>query len=118
MSMMTPILAQISLMKEGCLALEEPEMSLRPEAQMELTNFLAEMICENPKVQCMIDTHSEYVMIQLSRLVKFKKLPNEAVSTSYFLKTDGIHDIAKIGLENDGAFSKPWPGGFFSQRLN
>lgn len=55
------------------LVIEEPESRLHPEMQVELTRQLAELVTRGVRV--VITTHSEWMMEELSNIVKRSEIP-------------------------------------------
>ena len=42
----------------------------------------------------------------------------ELISINYISRSkDGISEIHNLPLDKIGSFTKPWPGGFFNERL-
>ena len=97
------------------LIIEEPEMHLHPQAQAEVGQFIYEMYQD--KVQTIIETHSEHLLLRIQRLVAGGLIPPEDVAIYYVYSKMQKKDIAQIHLGDDGLFQDEWPEGFFPERL-
>ena len=95
--------------------IEEPEMHLHPQAQAEVGQFVYEMYQD--KVQTIIETHSEHLLLRIQRLVSGGLIPPDDVAIFYVYPNMQKKDISRIRLGDDGFFQDEWPEGFFPERL-
>ena len=94
---------------------EEPEIHLHPRAQAALGDYFAGLV--NGGVQCLVETHSEYLILRVQQWVALGALsPRDVIF--YYVHADkhGKH-ITEITLDSTGTFTSGLPGGFFPQRL-
>lgn len=98
------------------LAVQEPEIHLHPKAQAELGSFFYEL--SKKGVQSIIETHSEHLMLRIQAHIADKNsdLRPEDVCVYYVYAENGIRNIKKIELKDDGFFKDKWPDGFFPER--
>jgi len=130
-----PILAAIVDNSRPFITIEQPELHLHPALQSKLAEIFSET-CFDIKSDrrdedgikypspfgvisgkyYFIETHSEHIIksIQLS-VSKSEYLKKENVSINYIRRDDRLtHSvIKKIGIDNTGAFTEPWPDDFF-----
>lgn len=97
------------------LIAEEPEIHLHPKAQAELGDFLVEL--HENKIQTIIETHSEHMIVRLQQHVASGRLKPEDISIFYVNPTSNGKELERLMLDSQGIFTKPWPGGFFPERL-
>ena len=65
-----------------------------------------------------LETHSELFILQIQKLIQKGILKKEDVSINYILRTSkGNSEVHYIPLNSQGGFEKPWPGGFFNERM-
>ena len=65
-----------------------------------------------------LETHSELFVLQVKKLVQQGILKPEDVSINYISRTNkGNSKIHHIPVNLQGGFEKPWPGGFFTERM-
>lgn len=94
---------------------EQPEIHLHPRAQAELGDFFLDLY-EN-KVQSLVETHSEHLILRLQQHVANKKILPEDIQI-YYIYAEGERKIAApLRLDEQGRFIDKWPGGFFPERL-
>ncbi|TNS62754.1 AAA family ATPase, partial [Escherichia coli] len=96
------------------LIFEQPELHLHPKVQSKLCDLF--LIMANTGRQCIIETHSEY-MINRLRLRVAQDLDNNYLKKSalYFInKVNGISEFQNININKYGAIPE-WPEDFFDQ---
>lgn len=96
------------------LVFEQPELHLHPKVQSKLCDLF--LIMANSGRQCIIETHSEY-MINRLRLRVAQDSSEECLdrSTLYFInKKNGVSEFQCIGINKYGAIPD-WPDEFFDQ---
>lgn len=97
---------------------EQPEIHLHPKAQAELGEFFLDLA--NRGIMCIIETHSEHLLLRLQSYVADPDVPLAAddLAVYYVYSPDGEHKVAKrLRLDENGIFIDEWPEGFFPERL-
>ena len=62
--------------------------------------------------------NGELFILTVKKLVQKGILTPEDVSINYISRSkDGSSDVSHIPINSQGAFEKPWPGGFFTERM-
>ena len=118
-SQIIPVLvAGFNLTSGGILIVEEPEIHLHPKAQAELGSLFKTFYERD--IQLFVETHSEHLLIRLqSHIAKGDIDPNDV--NVFYVDPAGKNkgkEITRIPIGRDGYFEKPWPKGFFPERLN
>ena len=108
-----PIVTQLLLARSQILLFEQPELHLHPRLQAELGSLFAKAIHDPYQNQLVIETHSEYIVYRLQKLIKLGQLRPEDVSVVYVFKDEGGSHCVRLRLDEDGDFLDAWPGGFF-----
>lgn len=86
-SQVLPVLVDAALApKGGTLLLQQPEVHLHPRAQAELGTLLATLTAEREGPQCIVETHSDYLVDRVAMAVRDPDHPlkPEDVSLLYF----------------------------------
>lgn len=116
-SQVLPILVMSLLAKRGdVLILEQPELHLHPRVQTRLADFFVTM--ELLDKQCLIETHSEYLINRLRFMVA--KSDDTALAdntTLYFVEKDadmGYSKYRPVTINKYGVI-EDWPDGFFDE---
>lgn len=116
-SQVLPILVMSLLAKKGdVLIMEQPELHLHPKVQTRLADFFITM--NALKKQCLIETHSEYLINRLRYFVAISddsKIANETMI--YFVEKDkqtGCSKYRKVTINKYGVI-EDWPDGFFDE---
>ncbi len=121
-----PIIIAALYLKEGILAIEQPELHIHPALQVAMGDLFISQIQE--KERCfLLETHSEHLMLRLLRRIretdenelppgKFPLHPEQLAV--YFVEQSqaGITAIP-IRISQEGEFIDRWPRGFFSERM-
>lgn len=97
------------------LILEEPEIHLHPRAQAYLGDFIFDLY--KRRVQALIETHSEHLLLRVQRLVAEGKIDPKHVAVYYVYSDRKSKLIRRIDLSEAGLFTEEWPEGFFPERL-
>jgi predicted ATP-dependent endonuclease of OLD family len=101
------------------LYLEEPETNLHPNWQ----SLIAELLASHLKlgIRYIIETHSEYFVRKLQKMVAEKSLENDLITIHYF-NSDKNVDVAQgepkvknILIKNNGTLSQSFGPGFFDE---
>src|SRR5574344_323516 len=92
--------------------IEEPELSLYPSSQIELMSFIVQKCFENKQAQfdmnCMITTHSPYIVNYLNLLVRRKRIALSSVS-AYEVINGTVRPLKdeKAGVIDTTSLSEP-----------
>ena len=114
-SQILPIIVQSFLAPDNSLNIvEQPEIHLHPRMQANLANLFSDVVSSKKK-RMVIETHSEYFLRRLRRLMadsEFKGLSPEDVSIYYFEPMDigngkDYVSAQQIEISNKGAFDLP-----------
>jgi predicted ATPase len=105
------------------LAVEQPELHLHPAAQAKLGDLFVTQ--SKQERFFLIETHSETLMLRIFRRIREttrKKLPQmeleftkEDVALLFVAAGESGTQIKPIGLDDQGKFVDPVPGGFFEE---
>jgi predicted ATPase len=118
-SQVLPILVMCLLAeKDSTLLFEQPELHLHPAVQSKLADFFLSMALLGK--QCIIETHSEYLITELRYRISNALLHNDTtiqnlVKIYFATKTDGKSQFNEIKVTKFGGISE-WPEGFFDER--
>ena len=116
-SQVLPILVMSLLAKKGdVIILEQPELHLHPKVQTRLADFFVTMNAIGK--QCIVETHSEYLINRLRLLVAKSDDTKIADDTMiYFVEKDrkkGCSNYRQITINPYGKIDH-WPEGFFDE---
>lgn len=112
-----PIFVQGALLNKGqLLIVEQPEAQIHPTAQLEMGSFFADLWNQR-KVPCVIETHSENIILRLRLLISKGKLDSEDVSIAYFYIDNNIVKVKNLDINPDGSFERGLPMEFFGSDL-
>ncbi|MCP9752365.1 DUF3696 domain-containing protein [Ferruginibacter sp. HRS2-29] len=116
-SQLLPLIIQALVSPKGSLTIaEQPEIHLNPRLQCELADLFAFMV--NQKQRAIIETHSEYLLLRLRKLIAQKVISNNDVALYFVEKKNGQSAIKEIPIESDGHIDfKDWPSDFFEDTL-
>ena len=65
-----------------------------------------------------METHSELFILKIQKLVQKGIINPKNVSINYIERLkNGTSIVHNLPLNSVGSFTKPWPGGFFNERL-
>jgi predicted ATPase len=116
-SQVLPILvAGYDIPENSLLMVEQPEIHLHPKAQSELGELFADIYRRN--VQCIVETHSEHLIMRLQTKVALGEIPKEDIVFHYVDPTATGKRIVTLTLNDKGLFKEKWPSGFFDERLS
>lgn len=126
-SQVIPFLAGGYALGKGAVYMaEQPELHLHPKAQAELGDFVEQLY--RAETQVFIETHSEHMILRLqqhvangnisARKIRFFYITNdpEAIDSDDDSPTSA-GEIIPIDLDSQGQFTRPWPKGFFPEKL-
>jgi predicted ATPase len=104
---------------------EQPELHLHPKAQAELGDFLLDLYIA--QTQVLVETHSEHLILRLQQHVASGNIPASDVRIFYIsndISTEvnpgsqtADKEIIPIDIDSKGQFTRPWPKGFFPEKL-
>ena len=114
-SQILPILVMCFLAGKGdSIILEQPELHLHPKVQTRLADFFVSMNALGK--QCILETHSEYLINRLRYLVA--KTNDDAIAKEtmiYFVEKEDGHSIYRSITINRYGVIDDWPKGFFDE---
>ena len=93
---------------------EEPEIHLHPRAQAALGDFFVTLVDRN--IQCLIETHSEYLLLRLQQKVAAGELDPDSI-VFYYVSSNKSKQVVQLTLDDRASFRDQLPGGFFPQRV-
>ncbi|WP_156957946.1 DUF3696 domain-containing protein [Paracidovorax oryzae] len=116
-SQVLPLIVQAAAAPHDSLTLaEQPEIHLNPRLQCVLADLFAEMATSGHRV--LVETHSEHLIVRLRRLIAEGKISTKDVALYFVEKKQGISEIRKIPIQENGAIDREeWPHGFFDDGL-
>ena len=121
-----PVIVAALYLKEGILAIEQPELHIHPRLQIAMGDLFISQIQE--KALCfLLETHSEHLMLRFLRRIREtheKELPPGKIPLQpeqlavYFIEQspEGIR-ATPIRISQEGEFIDRWPHGFFGERM-
>jgi predicted ATPase len=95
---------------------EQPELHLHPRSQSELGDFLLDLYKKN--VQCIVETHSENLIMRLQRKVAEGEISPKDVAVSYIDAREEGKVVVPLPFDENGIFTTSWPNGFFEDRMH
>lgn len=107
-----PFIIQIFACNKGdTVVIEEPEISLHPEAQINLAELLAEAV--NQGIQIILTTHSEHLVLALEVPLKKKQLKEEEVNIYHITRSKKLSSTVakKVDIIENGHVSN-WISSF------
>ena len=126
-SQILPVLVHCYAKEREILAIEQPEIHLHPSLQAELTDVFIQSALGEQRNTFLLETHSEHLILRLLRRVRETtdgRLPAgmppvrpEDVSVLYVQPGENGAEVIEMPVTPDGDFARPWPGGFFAERL-
>lgn len=115
-SQVLPVLVgAYSAEQNSLFIVEEPEIHLHPRAQAALGDLFLDLY--RRKIQCIVETHSEHLIMRLQRHVASGDIPPHDLGVNYVTATAQRKKIVRLPLNEDGIFGKKWPEGFFEERM-
>jgi len=120
-----PVIIGALHIKEGLLAIEQPELHIHPAFQVALGDLFISRIRES-RICFLLETHSEHLMLRFLRRIREtdeddlppgKDLLKPDQLAVYYVEQDGTGvSLFSIRVSEDGEFIDRWPKGFFSER--
>jgi AAA domain, putative AbiEii toxin, Type IV TA system len=117
-SQVLPLIAQSVLSRDSLVCVEQPELHLHPAMQAELGDMFIGQALSGNRVQFLIETHSESLMLRLLRRVREGRIDASRIQVLYVDQLPaGNSEIVELPILPSGEFARPWPHGFFDERL-
>ena len=115
-----PFFAQLLSKKPNLTYLiQELENNWHPKNQSKIIKAIAEIMIKSENKNFILETHSELFILQIQKLVEKGILNKNDVSINYISRSkNGSSKLHHIPLNSKGGFEKPWPGGFFNERMD
>lgn len=88
--------------KANCFIIEEPEAHLYPNSQKDIAEFIALAIKD--KNECIITTHSPYILGALNNLIDAQRLKSNRFDISKLLKNENLSEDYLIERQNFSAY--------------
>jgi len=121
-----PVIIGALHIKEGMLAIEQPELHIHPALQVALGDlFISRVQAEN--LFFLLETHSEHLMLRFLRRIRETDEGNlppgkdplrpDQLAVYYVEQGEMGVSVLPIRISEDGEFIDRWPKGFFSERM-
>ena len=106
--------------------IEQPEIHLHPAHQVELGDIFIRSAKEQGNT-LLLETHSEHLILRILRRIRettenelpegFPPIRPEDVAVLYIQPGEKGAQVIEIPVTEDGEFARPWPQGFFDDRV-
>jgi len=103
------VLAVLTAPRGAVLCIEQPELHLHPAVQSRLADLL--LFARND-VHCVIETHSEYLLMRARLRVAEGRVTPEMVDVLFVEQEHGVSTFEYLSVDDFGDLSR-WPNGFF-----
>lgn len=120
-----PVIVGALRVKEGLLAIEQPELHIHPALQVALGDLFITRSRES-QVCFLLETHSEHLMLRFLRRIRETDegslppgkdaLRPEQLAVYYVEQGKSGVSVFPIRISEDGEFIDRWPKGFFDER--
>jgi len=120
-----PVIIGALHIKEGLLAIEQPELHIHPALQVALGDLFISQSRES-QVCFFLETHSEHLMLRFLRRIRETDEGNlppgkdplrpDQLAVYYVEQGKTGVSVFPIRISEDGEFMDRWPKGFFSER--
>lgn len=127
-SQLLPVIVASYIDKE-IIAIEQPELHLHPAAQTTLGDLFIDSVnkSKDSNKTFIVETHSEHLLLRILRRIRETadgSFPNpdypikpEDVSVLYVDFDSTGSTVLELPVNEDGEFDRPWPNGFFAERI-
>lgn len=128
-SQLIPVVVAMCKRKgNSILTVEQPELHLHPSVTANIGDILIKEFAKvNTERICLIETHSEHMMLRLLRRIRetskselqdnsLKITPSD-VSVIFVEKSSDSLSFIPVETNTDGDFKTPFPNGFFEERI-
>lgn len=105
------LVAELQLPKGGTVAVSQPETHLHPKIQAEITSHFVEQV-RTRDFRYIVETHSEYIINRLRRLIRKGDLSPDDVAVYYVEPSHSGASMYQVYFEKTGKISGA-PKGFF-----
>jgi hypothetical protein len=122
-----PVLVSCYALREQIVAIEQPEIHLHPALQAELGDVFLQSALGEQHNRFILESHSEHLMLRVLRRIRETnddELPKGAVPVKstdvavlYVEPTRDGAQVIELPVNEDGDFARPWPRGFFAERV-
>ena len=120
-----PVIIGALHIKEGMLAIEQPELHIHPALQVALGDLFISRSRES-QICFLLETHSEHLMLRFLRRIRETDEGNlppgkdplrpDQLAVYYVEQGKTGVSVSPIRISEDGEFIDHWPKGFFSER--
>ena len=110
-SQILPVIVLLYYIPEGAtVVLEQPEIHLHPSAQAELADLIVN-VSSHRKIQVVLETHSEHLLLRLQRRIAEDEVESEQVAIYYSEAKGAQSELRQLALDEMGQISN-WPENF------
>lgn len=118
-SQVLPLITQSVASRGNLLCIEQPELHLHPAMQSRLADLFIDSATSGSSVQYIIETHSENLILRMMKRIREGRLNPADVQVIYIDQdSTGRSSAIELPLDEHGDFVRPWPHGFFDERLH
>jgi hypothetical protein len=124
-SQVLPLVVAALYIKEGMLAIEQPELHIHPALQVALGDLFISKVQERG-LCFLLETHSEHLMLRFLRRIREtgegslppgkEPLKPDQLGVYYVERGEKGISLTRIRVDQEGEFIDHWPKGFFSER--